>query len=59
MLRDLAKALGATIEDGINWTWATFDSKAAAEKFVKAIEENKREHRGIYVLADTFAVRWR
>lgn len=47
-----AKELGATIDGGINWDWAiSFPSREVGEEFVKWLEANNYEHRGVY--ADT------
>ena len=42
-----AKALGAMIDDGINWTWANgFPTREKAEQFIRDFPE--METRGIY-----------
>lgn len=54
-----AVRLGATVEDGMNWTWANgFPTEAAAQEFMA--EEPEMETRGIYPeKGGTFAVRFR
>lgn len=42
-----AEELGASISDGINWTWANgFPTREAAEQFIREFPE--METRGIY-----------
>lgn len=47
---DKAIELGAEkIDGGINWTWAiSFPNRRIAEEFVRWLEENGYEHRGVY-----------
>jgi len=33
---------------GINWTWISFKNKSNGELFIKYLDENNFEHRGIY-----------
>ena len=56
--REYAVMLGATIEEGINWTWANhFSTREKAEEFIKAFP--KMETRGIYQDTPGFSVRFR
>lgn len=42
-----AKELGATIQGGINWTWANgFTSPEKAREFIQWLESNGFEHQG-------------
>jgi hypothetical protein len=61
-----AVALGAEISGGINWDWAVgFPTREAGEEFIKWLEANRYEHRGIYTdtsngeLLDTVSIRFR
>lgn len=59
---DKAEELGATaIEGGINWTWAKGLEKSKAEEFLKWLDANGYEHRGMYGTEDVniFDVRYR
>ena len=45
----LERELGATIERGINWTWANFTSgDCDVDSFLAWLEEHGYEHRGCY-----------
>lgn len=45
--REKAKELGATIDEGINWTWAKgFPSMEVGLQFVTWLEQNGYDHRG-------------
>lgn len=47
---ELAKEMGADIEQGINWTWAKgFNNKKDGTEFISFLEDNGYEHRGIYM----------
>ena len=54
-----AKALGATISDGINWTWANgFPSEKVAWEFISAF--SNMDTRGVYPTdKGTYDVRFR
>ena len=56
-----AKDHGATIDVGINWTWANgFPDKETAEKFIRAFPD--METRGVYrdnPFLTTYSVRFR
>lgn len=55
---EYATMLGATIQEGINWTWANhFPKWEYAEEFIKAFPE--METRGIYQDTPGFSVRFR
>jgi hypothetical protein len=61
---DRAQALGAKIDDGINWTWANgFPTREAAEQFIREFPE--METRGVYPDTDkegsivSYSVRFR
>jgi len=46
---DKAKELGAKeIRGGINWTWAFGFTKEKAQEFVKWLDENEYDYRGVY-----------
>lgn len=55
---EYATELGATISEGINWTWANhFSKREHAEQFIRAFPE--METRGIYDGNPGFSVRFR
>jgi len=43
-----ARALGARLEGGINWTWGYFPSQEIAEQFTAWLDRQGYEHRGAY-----------
>jgi len=43
-----AEELGAVCRSGINWTWADGFTRDKAEEFIRWLEANGYEHRGIY-----------
>jgi hypothetical protein len=44
-----ARELGATkASRAINWTWASGFTKPNAEEFIRWLDANRYEHRGIY-----------
>jgi hypothetical protein len=53
--------MGATIDLGINWTWALgFKTKELAQQFNQWCQENFYETRGVYPSKDgTASVRYR
>ncbi len=58
MYKMAAIALGATIEDGINWTWANhFPTRELAQEFINMFPE--METRGIYTDSPGYSVRFR
>ena len=55
---EYATMLGAKIEDGINWTWAShFPTRELAQEFINMFPE--METRGIYTDNPGYAVRFR
>jgi len=58
MYKMAAIALGATVEDGINWTWANhFATRELAQEFINMFPE--METRGIYTDSPGYSVRFR
>ena len=44
-----AREMGATVEEGINWTWAKdFPSPEVAQEFLQFLNDCGYEHRGYY-----------
>jgi hypothetical protein len=43
-----AQELGATLRSGIAWVWALGFTQEKGEEFIKWLDANGGEHRGIY-----------
>lgn len=44
---------------GINWTWISFKERSNGELFIKYLDNNGLEHRGIYAEDPGCAIRFR
>lgn len=48
-LTQIGKSLNGRLQEGgINWTWMYFDRQEDADEFVRQIDANDGEHRGVY-----------
>ena len=47
-MQDVATALGGELDNGINWTWATFPTEATATEFDLECRNQGYETRGVY-----------